>query len=108
MLVRDVMVAPVITVTPSTAVKKVAELFLEKRISAAPVVESDQRLVGIVSEGDLLHRVEAGTERHHSWWLKGFIGDDTAGGGICQIPRSQGFGCHDPPGRYSRPRDAAS
>ena len=76
MLVRDVMVAPVITVTPSTAVKKVAELFLEKRISAAPVVESDQRLVGIVSEGDLLHRVEAGTERHHSWWLKGFIGDD--------------------------------
>jgi len=77
MLVRDVMVAPVITVTPSTTVKEVAELFLEKRISAAPVVESQQRLVGIVSEGDLLHRVEAGTERHRSWWLKGFIGDDT-------------------------------
>jgi CBS domain-containing protein len=77
MLVRDVMVAPVITVTPSTTVKKVAELFLEKRISAAPVVESQQRLVGIVSEGDLLHRVEAGTERRHSWWLKGLIGDDT-------------------------------
>ena len=77
MLVRDVMVAPVITETPSTTVKEVAELFLEKRISAAPVVESQQRLVGIVSEGDLLHRVEAGTERHRSWWLKGFIGDDT-------------------------------
>ena len=77
MLVRDVMVAPVITVTPSTAVKEVAELFLEKRISAAPVVESQQRLVGIVSEGDLLHRVAAGTERQRSWWLKGFIGDDT-------------------------------
>lgn len=77
MLVRDVMVAPVITVTPSTAVKKVAELFLEKRISAAPVVESQLRLVGIVSEGDLLHRVEAGTERRRSWWLKGLIGDDT-------------------------------
>lgn len=77
MLVRDVMVAPVITVKPSTTVKEVAELFLEKRISAAPVVESDQRLVGVVSEGDLLHRVEAGTERHHSWWLRGLIGDDT-------------------------------
>lgn len=76
MLVRDVMVAPVITVKPSTTVKEVAELFLEKRISAAPVVESDQRLVGVVSEGDLLHRVEAGTERHHSWWLRGLIGDD--------------------------------
>jgi CBS-domain-containing membrane protein len=77
MHVRDVMVAPVITVTPSTTVKEVAELFLEKRISAAPVLDSQQKLIGIVSEGDLLHRVEAGTERHHSWWLKGFIGDDT-------------------------------
>lgn len=77
MLVRDVMVAPVITVKPSTTVKEVAKLFLTKRISAAPVVESEERLVGIVSEGDLLHRVEAGTERHHSWWLKGFIDNNT-------------------------------
>ena len=77
MHVRDVMVAPVITVKPSTTVKEVAGLFLEKKISAAPVVDSQEKLVGIVSEGDLLHRVEAGTERHHSWWLKGFIGNDT-------------------------------
>ena len=74
---RDVMVAPVITVKPSTTVKEVAELFLEKRISAAPVIDSQEKLVGIVSEGDLLHRVEAGTERHRSWWLEGFIGNDT-------------------------------
>jgi CBS domain-containing protein len=74
---RDVMVAPVITVTPSTMVKEVAALFLEKRISAAPVIDSHEKLVGIVSEGDLLHRVEAGTERHRSWWLSGFIGNDT-------------------------------
>ena len=74
---RDVMVAPVITVKPSTTVKDVAELFLEKRISAAPVIDSQEKLVGIVSEGDLLHRVEAGTERHRSWWLEGFIGNDT-------------------------------
>ena len=74
---RDVMVAPVITVKPSTTVKEVAELFLEKRISAAPVIDSQEKLVGIVSEGDLLHRVEAGTERHRSWWFEGFIGNDT-------------------------------
>ena len=77
MHVRDVMVTPVITVKPSTTVKEVAGLFLEKRISAAPVVDSQEKLVGIVSEGDLLHRVEAGTERHHSWWLEAFIGNDT-------------------------------
>ena len=77
MHVRDVMVTPVITVKPSTTVKEVAELFLERKISATPVVDGEQRLVGIVSEGDLLHRVEAGTERHRSWWLEGFIGNDT-------------------------------
>lgn len=77
MFARDVMVAPVITVTPSTTVKQLAELLLNKRISAAPVIDSQEKLVGIVSEGDLLHRVEAGTERHRSWWLKAFIGDNT-------------------------------
>jgi len=77
MYVRDVMVAPVITVKPSTMVKEVAQLFLEKGISAAPVIDSQEKLVGIVSEGDLLHRVEADTERRYSWWLRGFIKNDT-------------------------------
>ena len=73
---RDVMVPPVITVRSSATVKEVAELLLEKRISAAPVVDDQGKLVGIVSEGDLLHRAEAGTERHRSWWLQGLLGDD--------------------------------
>ena len=77
MHVRDVMVTPVITVKPSTTVKEAAELFLARKISVTPVVDSEQKLVGIVSEGDLLHRVEAGTERYRSWWLEGFIGNDT-------------------------------
>jgi len=73
---RDVMLSPVITVKSSAMVKEVAELLLEKRISAAPVVDDQGKLVGIVSEGDLLHRAEAGTERHRSWWLQGLLGDD--------------------------------
>lgn len=77
MLVRDVMVAPVITVEPSASVQDVARLFLEKQISAVPVLDDKGKLVGIVSEGDLLHRVEAGTERHRSWWLQAFVHDDT-------------------------------
>lgn len=76
MYARDVMVSPVITVTPSTTVKEVAELLLEKQISAAPVIDNQGKLVGIVSEGDLLHRAEAGTQRHRSWWLQGLLGDD--------------------------------
>jgi CBS domain-containing protein len=74
---RDVMISPVITVKPSTAVEEVARLFLEKKITAAPVVDDAGKLVGIVSEGDLLHRVEAGTERRRSWWLQAFVEDDT-------------------------------
>jgi len=71
------MVAPVITVKPSTAVKEIAELFLKKRISAVPVIDSQGTLVGILSEGDLLHRVEVGTERHRPWWFEVFMGSDT-------------------------------
>ena len=77
MLVRDVMVAPVITVDPSATVQEVAKLFLEKQISAVPVLDGNGKLVGIVSEGDLLHRVEAGTERHRSWWLRALVDSDT-------------------------------
>ena len=41
----------------------------------APVVDEKGGLVGIVSEGDLMHRAELGTERRHhrrrrSWWLE--------------------------------------
>ena len=77
MKARDVMVSPVITVKPSSSVREVAKTFLERRISAVPVVDDQGKLVGIVSEGDLMHRTEAGTERKRSWWLQGLTGDET-------------------------------
>lgn len=77
MLARDVMISPVITVKPSTTVEDVARLFLDKKISAAPVLDDTGMLIGIISEADLLHRVEAGTERRRSWWLQAFIEDET-------------------------------
>jgi CBS-domain-containing membrane protein len=40
------------------------------------VVDDQGALVGIVSEGDLLHRSEAGTERRRPWWLFALTGDD--------------------------------
>ena len=77
MKARDVMVFPVITVKPYSSVKEVAKTFLARRISAVPVVDDQGKLVGIVSEGDLLHRSEAGTERQPSWWLLALTGDET-------------------------------
>jgi len=76
MKARDVMVSPVITVTSHASVGDVAKVLLDRRISAVPVVDEKGKLVGIVSEGDLMHRAEAGTERQRPWWLRGFIGPD--------------------------------
>jgi CBS domain-containing protein len=77
MQARDVMVSPVITVKPSPSVREAAKTFLERRISAVPVVDDYGKLVGIISEGDLMHRSEAGTERQRSWWLLQLTEDET-------------------------------
>ncbi len=65
----DVMVSNVITVGPDARVSEVADTLLKNRISAVPVVDASGKIVGIVSEGDLLHRAESDTEIHRSWWL---------------------------------------
>ena len=77
MKARDVMVAPVITVKPTASVKDVAKIFIENRISAVPVVDDQGKLIGIVSEGDLLHRAEADTQRRRPWWLLVMTSDET-------------------------------
>jgi CBS domain-containing protein len=69
MTARDVMTTTVVTVTPATLVPEIARLLLKHHISAVPVLDPDDRLVGIVSEGDLMRRPETATERHRSWWL---------------------------------------
>ena len=65
----DIMVSDVITVTADASVRDVAKILVANRISAVPVVDGQGKLVGIVSEGDLMRRSEIGTERIRSWWL---------------------------------------
>ena len=72
MRARDIMTTDVVAVRPDTPVRDIATQLLERRISAVPVVDEDRRVIGIVSEGDLMRRQEAGTERHRSWWLRLF------------------------------------
>jgi CBS domain-containing protein len=72
----DVMVSKVITVGPDASVATIAETLLANRISAVPVIDDNSALLGIVSEGDLIHRVETGTEQPRAWWLEFFIGKD--------------------------------
>ena len=59
----NVMTAAVITVTADTPVREVAALLCTNGISGVPVIDEANRVIGIVSEGDLLHRVEIDTER---------------------------------------------
>ena len=73
----DVMTTHVITVSPNASIQDVAELLLENRISALPVLDNDGGLIGIVSEGDLLRRSEVGTDRRRAWWLRLLVGHET-------------------------------
>jgi CBS domain-containing protein len=72
MRARDVMVRAVVTTRPETTVEELARLMINLRISGVPVMDRDGRLVGIVTEGDLLRRAETGTERQRSRWSEAF------------------------------------
>ncbi len=72
MKARDLMTTNVVTVKPDTKVRDVAALMLEKHISGVPVLDDNGKLVGMISEGDLLRRPELGTEKHRRRWLAFF------------------------------------
>jgi CBS domain-containing protein len=79
MRAKDVMTREVLTVKPDATVREVAALLAERGISGVPVVDAAGAVIGIVSEGDLLHRAEIGTERRprrrRSWWLDSLASD---------------------------------
>ena len=70
----DVMTRKVLSVSPSTSVAEAATLMLDNNISGVPVTDADGHLLGILSEGDFLHRTEIGTERRHPRWLEFVLG----------------------------------
>jgi CBS domain-containing protein len=57
-------------------VREVASLMLERRISGVPVVDSERRVLGIISEGDLIRRPEIGTYTSPTGWLTVFLSRD--------------------------------
>jgi len=58
LLVRDVMSTQVVTVAPDLGNKQIVDLLVEFGVSAVPVVDDERRVMGVVSEADLLHKVE--------------------------------------------------
>lgn len=87
----DIMTPKVISVGPDAEVREIAQLLLNHRISAVPVVDDEHRVIGIVSEGDLMRRVKDDNDHGHSWWLTLFAGGKDAGDYV----RSHGRKAHE-------------
>jgi CBS domain-containing protein len=62
--VDDVMTTDVVTVTADTPYREIVDTLAGRRVSAAPVVDENHRVVGLVSEADLLHKIEYVGEDH--------------------------------------------
>ena len=73
----DVMTREVVSVGPDTPVRAIAELLFTRRISGVPVLE-DGRLIGVVSEGDLIGHAAATGEQRRSWWLSALMNDSAS------------------------------
>jgi CBS domain-containing protein len=63
-----------VAISPEASIREAAALMLEKRISGLMVLDATGALVGVLSEGDLLRRVELGTERKRPKWLEILLG----------------------------------
>jgi CBS domain-containing protein len=76
MKASEVMTLGVYTIKPNASVRDAARLMIEQRISGLPVMDAAGKLVGIVTEGDFLRRVETGTGRQRPRWLEILVGPD--------------------------------
>ena len=76
----DVMVRDVVTIKPDDPVAEAVRLLAEHDVSALPVVDNNENVVGVISEADLLHREEIGTEKHRPWWLEAVTPASTLAG----------------------------
>jgi len=68
--VGDIMTREVVTAGPDIGVDAIARMMLERHIGAIPVVDSDRRMVGILSDHDLLRHPPKDSPR--AWWLRLF------------------------------------
>ncbi|MGZ5232721.1 MAG: CBS domain-containing protein, partial [Burkholderiales bacterium] len=78
MRVSDVMTKRVISITPEATVLEAVKVMLKNHISGMPVINGKGQLVGILTEGNFLHRSETGTERSRARWLDALFGPSEA------------------------------
>ncbi|MBS0525357.1 MAG: CBS domain-containing protein [Proteobacteria bacterium] len=76
MLAGRVMSPIVLAVSQDASIYDAAETMVSAEVSALPVVDGAGKMVGILSEADLMHRPEIGTEPRKGW-LQRVLGDST-------------------------------
>jgi CBS domain-containing protein len=97
MKAQEIMTRDVITVRPDTLVRDIAALMVERHISGVPVVTDKGELIGMISQSDLLHRAEVGTERKHKWWFRALA---DSGAAAREFAKAHGLKAHDIMSRY--------
>ena len=63
----DVMTREVVTAHPDDTLRRAAQLMLKRGVSGLPVTDAQGRLVGLVSEADLVRPDDAAEQRFHRW-----------------------------------------
>jgi predicted transcriptional regulator len=58
LVAREIMTTKIITVTPETAVSELAQILATSNIGGAPVVDEEGRLLGVVTESDLIDQTK--------------------------------------------------
>jgi CBS-domain-containing membrane protein len=74
----DIMTTAIFSIDADMSVIDAARMMLQHKISGLPVVNRENTLIGMITEGDLLRRSEIGTERHRSPWLALLLGPGRA------------------------------
>jgi len=78
MKAAEIMTRDVLTVNRESTILDAARTLLRHHVSGLPVVDANGKLVGILTEGDLLRRAETGTQRQRSRWLDLLLGPGRA------------------------------
>lgn len=92
MRAHQIMSRHVVTIGPEASVADAINAMLAYHVSSLPVVDSDGRLVGILSEADFIRRAEIGTETKRDRWLSMLAGPDRA---AIDFVREHGRKVHD-------------
>lgn len=66
---KDIMSSKIASISPEASARMAAKTMLKRKVSALLVLDSKRRLLGVISEGDLVHRIELDTRKKGAWWL---------------------------------------